>query len=186
MKNGTLHYSAEQFNLLLDGRVPSDEAKAMNDHISGCRECRRMWKDLGTIDAALGQVPLLQARPDFTRSVIDRILIAPKPPFVFRLLENASYLFGLLIVLGIMAAAFVVTGVFTNTEIEQTKNVMSTVASSAGESLATSLGTFNSWLVEYLPFAFGKGSMGIAFFAVLVMIMLAAIDHVVGRRVMQK
>lgn len=186
MKNGSVHYSTEQFNLLLDGRLTSDDARAMNEHISDCRECSRVWKDLGAIDAALGHLPLLEARADLARSVVHRILVAPKSPLVFRLLENASYLFGLLIVLGIMAAAFVVTGAFTNTEIEQTKNVMSTVASSAGESFAASLSAFNSWLAEYLPFAFAKGSMGIAFFAVVVMIMLAAIDHVVARRVMQK
>lgn len=185
MKDGT-HYSAEKFNLLLDGRLTSDEAGKMNVHIGACTECRRTLEALGRINAAIRHLPLVETRPDFTRSTIDRILIAPKPSLLFRLLEKASYVFGMFIVLGLMVAAFVLTGVFSGSDIEQTRSVVTGMAASAGDGLSTTLNAFNGWLVRYLPFAFGKGSMSIAFFALMVLVMIAAVDRLVGRRVMSK
>lgn len=56
----------------------------------------------------------------------------------------------------------------------------------AADTVANSIGVFTVWLVRYLPFAFGKGSMGVAFFAVAIVMMLAAVDRFVGRKILQK
>ena len=185
MKDG-IHYSAEEFNLLLDGQLDSNEARRLEEHIRTCGQCRRAWEELGKIDAAMRHLPLVETRPEFTRSVVDRLLVAPRPSLLFRLLEKASYVFGLLIVLGLMIAAFVLTGVFKGTEIEQTKSVVNTITATAGDELSAALSAFNGWLVRYIPFAFNKGSISVAFFALVALVTLAAIDRLVGRRVMSR
>lgn len=186
MKSRKLHFTSEQFNLLLDGELTGAEEKSIRDHFSVCTDCRLAFENLARIDIVLKGLPVAETRPDFTRSLMDRILVVPKSPFLFRLLEKMSYVFGLLIVLGIMIAAFILSGVFEAPQIEQTKSVATGIVDKAGESLATSVGAFTTWLVQYIPFAFGKGSMSMAFFAVAIVIMLAAVDRLVGRKVLQK
>jgi predicted anti-sigma-YlaC factor YlaD len=186
MKRKNPHFTSEQFNLLLDGRLTGVEEKSIRDHFSVCTDCRLAFENLARIDIVLKSLPVVETRPDFTRSLMDRILAVPKSPFLFRLLEKMSYVFGLLIVLGIMIAAFILSGVFEPPQIEQTKSVATGMVDKAGESLATSVGAFTSWLVKFIPFAFGKGSMSMAFFAISIVIMLAAVDRLIGRRMTEK
>jgi len=186
MKSKKLHFTSEQFNLLLDGRLTGGEKKSMREHFYVCTECRLAFENLARIDSTLEGLPVVETRPDFTRLLMDRILAAPKSPLLFRLLEKMSYVFGLFIVLGIMIGAFILSGVFEAPRIEQTKNVATGIVDKAGEGLASSIGAFTSLLVQYIPFAFGKGSMSVAFFAVTIVIMLAFVDRLVGRKVVQR
>lgn len=186
MKNMAQHYTVQQLNLLLDGRTTADEDRRMREHLSACASCRLAFENLSSVDTLLQKLPLLEIRPDFTQSLMARILGAPKQSLAFRLLEKLSYVFGLLIVLGIMIASFILTGVFDTNQIDQTKSVATGIADKAGEGLASSIGTFTAWLVQYLPFAFGKGSMSVAFFAFAIVLMLAVVDKVVGRRILQR
>lgn len=186
MKTTALHCTSERLNLLLDAKLAPGEEKEMRDHLSTCRQCRRAFENLSRVDVALRDLPLITTGAGFTRSVMDRILAGPKSSFAFRVLERMSYVFGLTIVLGIMIAAFVLSGVFDQAGIEQTQGVASDVMGRAADTVANSIGVFTAWLVQYLPFAFGKGSMGVAFFAVAVVMMLAAVDRLVGRRILQK
>jgi predicted anti-sigma-YlaC factor YlaD len=186
VKTKKLHFTSEQFNLLLDGRLSGGEEKTIRDHLSGCNDCRRAFENLERIDSALKDLPVVETGPDFARLLMDRILAPAKSPLMFRLLEKMSYVFGLLIVLGIMIAAFVLSGVLETTQIDETKSIATGIADKAGESLASSIGTFTTWLVQYVPFAFGKGSMSVAFFAVTIVMMLAVVDRLVGRRAVQK
>lgn len=91
-----------------------------------------------------------------------------------------------MIVLGTMIVAFVVTGVFDITQFDQTRTAAGGIAGKVGESVATAMGSFSAWLVQYIPFAFGKGSISIAFFALAIVVTLAAVDRLVGKRVLQK
>jgi predicted anti-sigma-YlaC factor YlaD len=184
--NKKLHFTSEKFNLLLDGRLAGDEEKTLRDHLLICTDCRLAFENLERIGGALERLPAVETRPDFTRSLMDQILIVPKSPFLFRLLEKMSYVFGLLIVLGIMIGAFVLSGVFEAPPIEQTKDIATGIVDKAGEGLASSIGAFTTWLVQYMPFAFGKGSMSMAFFVVAIVIMLAFVDRLLGRRLVEK
>jgi len=186
MKSKKLHFTSEQFNLLLDGRLSGVEEKNMREHFSACTECRFAFENLERIDGVLEGLPVVETRPDFTLLLMDRILVAPKSPFLFRLLEKMSYVFGLFIVLGIMIGAFILSGVFETHQMEQTKIVATGIVDKAGESLTTSIGTFTTWLVQYIPFVFGKGSMSMAFFAISIVLMLAFVDRLFGRKVVQR
>jgi anti-sigma factor RsiW len=185
MTTKRVHYTLNQFNELVDGRLAADEAQLMRHHIALCNECHAAFASLARIDTSLRNLPLERTSHDFTRLLMESALAAPKAPAMFRLLEKLSYVFGLLIVLGIMIASFVVTGVFDTTQVDQTRSVATGIANNVGEGLASSINRFTGLLVQYLPFAFGKGSMSIAFFAVLIVAMLAGVDRVVGRRVLK-
>lgn len=186
MTNTMPHYTFEQLNLLLDGKLPEAERAAMQQHFLSCTTCRHAFEDLAGIDGALKGLPQIQTSPDFTRKVMDLVLDGPRASLAFRVLEKMSYVFGMLIVLGIMIAAFVVTGVFDASQVDQTKVLASGMVEQVGQGISSGIGKFTILLVQYLPFAFGKGSIGVAFFAVAVVAMLAAIDRVVGRRVLQR
>ncbi|MEK9136811.1 MAG: hypothetical protein AAB393_06780 [Bacteroidota bacterium] len=184
MTTKRVHYTLNQLNELVDGRMAADEAQLMRRHMSICIECHAVFASLARIDTSLRNLPLERTSPDFTQLLMERALAAPKAPAMFRLLEKLSYVFGLLIVLGIMIASFVVTGVFDTTQVDQTRSVATGIVDRVGEGLASTVNSFTAMLVQYLPFAFGKGSMSIAFFAVLIVAMLAGVDRVVGRRVL--
>ena len=182
----TAHYTLEQFNIFLDGRMAEGDRQGMQEHLAVCTRCRSALDNLTRIDAALRGLPVAQVRPDFTRSVMDRILATQRPSFVFRMLEKLPYVFGLLVVLGVMVASFVLTGVFDGSQLDQGGSVATGLAGKAGEVLTGVTGMFTVWLVRYLPFAFGKDSMGVAVFAVAVIVMLAAVDRAVAKKVMQR
>ena len=184
MTSKSVHYTLNQFNELVDGRMGGDEAKLMRHHMSICNECHAAFTSLARIDTSLRNLPLERTSPGFTRSVMERALAAPKSPAVFRLLEKLPYAFGLVIVLGIMIASFVATGVFDTTQVDQTRSLATGIVDRVGGGLVSTVNLFTAILVQYLPFAFGKGSMSIAFFVVLIVAMLAGVDRVVGRRVL--
>ena len=182
----TRHYTAEQWSSYLDGQLAEDERVRMQNHMSDCRDCGQVFRALSHIDTVLHDLPLAETRPDFTRSLMDRILAKKSSPLAFRLLEKLPYALGLALVLGIMIGSFVITGVVDRSQLDQTKGVATGLVDRAGETLSASISAFTTWLVQYLPFAFGKGSFGVAFFAVGVVAMLAAIDRMVARKVVQK
>lgn len=186
MNNGVPHYSLEQFNMMLDGRTARDEAHRMQEHLNACSECRSAYERLVDVDALLHRLPVSKTTPGFTDSVMGRILAAPQSSLAFRLVEKLPHLFGLLIVLSIMIVAFVVTDVFDTTQLDQTKTAAGVIAEKIGLGVATAMASFSGLLAQYLPFAFGQGSMTVAFFVVAIVIMLAVVDRLVGRRLLQK
>ena len=182
MKGRDVHYSTEQFNLLLDNQLGETEAQPIQDHLNECIDCRLAFDNLKRIDGAVRNIPVLETHSGFTRSVMEGILSKGGSSFAFRMFERLSYVFGLLIVLGIMITSFILTGVFDTTHVDETRSVATGIASQFGNDLASSVNGFTAWLIQYLPFAFGKGSVGVAFFAAVVLLMLAAVDRLVGKR----
>lgn len=186
MTNTQLHYTFEQLNLLLDKKLTEAERADMQQHFFSCNACRHAFEGLARIDGALKGLPQIETSPDFTRRVMNLVLVKPPVPHAFRVLEKMSYVFGMLIVLGVLIAAFVVTGAFDASQVDQTKALASGIVENIGNGISSGVGRFTALLVQYLPFTFGKGSIGVACFAVVVVAMLAAVDRVVGRRVLQR
>jgi len=180
----TAHCTDDQLNMFLDGRLGSDERGPLQAHIDGCTFCMSRLHNLSGVDTAVRRLPLTQAGPAFTRMVMEKL--AGRPPLMFRLLERLPSFVALMVVLGIMVGAFVATGVFENSQLDRARTVAGGMAESAGEAAGRTIGAFTTWLTQYLPFAFGKGSMGVAIFAVAAVVMLAAVDRVVTRRIAQK
>jgi hypothetical protein len=137
---------------------------------------------LQRLDTSLRQVPLARVSPEFTRSVLSRLHLAPTSPLTFRVLEKAAYLFGLSIVLAIMLAAFVVTGVVEMGAVDQAQNSVQESLSAMGESVGSVVGSFSAWLKGYFPFAYAQGALSIAFFGSLILGALALVDRLLVRR----
>jgi Putative zinc-finger len=182
MKENELHCSLEQLNLLLDNQLSETEATSIQDHLAHCPTCHLAFGNLQHLDSTLKGLPVLEVKPGFTKSVMGSILGRGGSAVAFRLFEKLSYAFGLLIVLGVMVTSFIVTGAFDGTPVVNTGSVASGVAAHLGHRLSELVNQFTVWLVQYLPFAFGKGSVSVAFFAAMVLLMLAAVDRMVGRR----
>ncbi len=58
----------------LDGNITSDDARALEAHLSACSSCRREWEVLVAVDHVLADAPLERAPAGFERSVIKRIV----------------------------------------------------------------------------------------------------------------
>ncbi len=57
----------------LDGNITSDDARALEAHLSACSSCRREWDVHVAVDRVLADAPLERAPAGFERSVITEI-----------------------------------------------------------------------------------------------------------------
>ena len=58
----------------LDGNITSDDARALEAHLSACSSCRREWEVLVAVDRVLADAPLERAPAGFERSVVAEIV----------------------------------------------------------------------------------------------------------------
>lgn len=180
------HCTSEQLQMFLDKTLAMNEQVWVQEHVRTCTACGRSYASLARFQKELKNLPLEKVQEGFTRNVLASLGIAPKSPLIFRLLEKGAYLFGLCIVLGIMLVAFVATGVIPMQQITEGGNYVNTLLISSGSVLDKSTSVFSNALKQYLPFAFGKGSMGVSLFTVLVVAGLAIADKLFGGRFVHK
>ena len=57
----------------LDGSITSDEARALEAHLSACSSCRREWEMLVAVDRVLAKDSLSRAPAGFEQSVVAEI-----------------------------------------------------------------------------------------------------------------
>jgi len=57
----------------LDGDITSDDARALEAHLSACSSCRREWEVLVAVDRVLADDSLSRAPAGFERSVVTEI-----------------------------------------------------------------------------------------------------------------
>jgi len=75
-----------------------------------------------------------------------------------------------------------VTGIVEMRQIQQTESVAIGVYSQLTANVMSAFNAVSQWLVEYLPFVFGKGSLNIVLFVVAVLFALAVADRLIGNR----
>lgn len=180
------HFSREELNALLDGALSETQLSFMHGELDRCGRCRSMYRSLAAIDGALKKVKREGVADDFTETVMKKIGVAPQTPWIFRLFENAAYAFGLLIVLGMMAAAFILSGVIDADQVSSTQTVAQTTLSELADGFSAHTGTFSAWLRQYMPFAFGKGSLSIAITGTVILLFLGVLDKLVLRKYIHK
>ena len=179
------HISSEQMQLLVDGLLPSTDATYVLDHLHTCTRCGRTYDKLAKVDKVLRNVPLERVRADFTRTVLGKLNIVPKTPFLFRIAENLAYVFTLMIVLGIMLTVFTITGVVNTQKIDQTQSAIANISEGMSTAMNSFFGGFSNALQSYLPFVFGSGSLKIALMGTMIVGMLALADKFVRKRVLR-
>ena len=186
MNSRSNHCSSSQLNTYIDQSLSQDEARVVDEHLHGCPECRRALRGIVDLDSALRSLPLVRVNPGFTNKVMGGLYLAPRSPFLFRALEKVSYAFGLFIVVAIMLAAFVLTGVIEMVQVAESQSVVSELVSKSGESLGVGFRTFGELLSKYWSSTFGKGTLGISSFIVIVVFAIATVDKLLARRFVHK
>jgi anti-sigma factor RsiW len=180
------HCTSEQIQRLIDNRLDIAESAAAKEHMDDCATCRQSFDDLLLVDGSLKKMPLENTRPDFTRALMAKLIRKAKPSWAFVLLENAASVLGLLVVLGIMLAVFVWTGIVDSTHVSQSQSVANGILSETWRSVATGLHSSTSWLMSYLSLGQGTGVFGILMFVLVIVGVLAGVDRLVGRRFVHK
>jgi hypothetical protein len=111
--------------------------------------------------------------------------IVPKTPWLFRFVENLAYLFGLMIVLGVMLAAFIFSGVISMERVLETPSTVGSITGAIGGALHMYGSSLAQALQRYLPFVFGRGSLQVVIMVMLALGMLAVVDKLVKRRMLR-
>lgn len=176
------HLTNEQLQLLVDSALSPDETAIAKEHLQSCRQCNAGFVSLSNVHSVLRVLPLEKPSSNFTHSVLMRLNIAPKTSILFRIVENLAYVFGLMIVLGIMLTVFLVTGVISKGQVVETQSTMSNAGRIVGQQLETMTSWLTAFLQTYLPFMFGSGSMRIALMSLVAIAMLAVFDRFLKRR----
>jgi hypothetical protein len=96
--------------------------------------------------------------------------------------ENLAYLFGLMIVLGTMLTAFIITGAISSDDISNTQTVARNITGTITSTINRPIAWLTSSLQSYLPFVFGTGSLKIAVTGTLIVGILALLDRFLKRK----
>lgn len=183
MNNQTGHLATDRLQAYVDSSVPEPERRDIEKHLGVCETCMGMVKSMRYLDNSLRTLPFERVRSGFTMEVMDRLGVVRSSPWIFRVLEKSVYVFGLLIVLGIMLAVFIVTGVVDQGEMQQSQTAATELLSRVAEGGSSAISVTSNWLSSFMPFIFGKGSLPTAIFAVAVLALLAVADRVLARKI---
>ena len=175
MNNG--HCTTEQLNALLDGRLEGATAAGVRLHLEQCASCSRALQVLRTIDGSLRGLPLERAPENLSSKVLQDLHLVPGTSWLFRLVSNAGYVFGVLLVLGAMAAAFILTGVLDTDKIVQ----QGRTAAEVGAAVFGWMDALSAFLVKYVPFLFASGSSRTVVMIAAALAALAALDRLLLR-----
>ncbi len=174
------HCTPDELNALVDGRMESSPAAELRQHIAGCTACRRALDILEGLDASLRALPLEKA-PESIEAALQKEL-AVRPSLLFRILSNAGYDYGVMVVVGIMLWVFLSTGVLETSKIQQQGAAAGAMANAVGETAARGFDAFSAVLTQYIPFAFSPGSKAIVMMIAVALLFLVAMDRLVGRK----
>ncbi len=179
------HLTNEQLQSVIDGMLPRDEATSVTAHLGICQRCRNASAALQRLDATLKNLPATDLGADFTRNVLTRLDIVQKSSVLFRVVENLSYVFGMMLVLGVMLAVFVLTGVIDSSQVSNTQTWLNNAGSAVGETTSHVVALFAAALQSYLPFIFGNGNLKIAVMGTAAVGMLVVLDKFLKRRMLR-
>ena len=180
------HLSSGQLQAYCDRRLNREEEVQIRAHLKQCPSCTALYKSIAHLDASLRKLPVERVSDGFTREVMGKLHLVPVSSLGFRMLENAAYAFGLLIVLGVMASVFLWTGVIYLNQPAPGKGNADGLMAEVGGKFADALGAFTKWLTDFFPFAFSKGALGISGSLLVVLVLLLLVDRWVGKRYVQR
>ena len=173
------HIGRDQAQLYMDGAMSSADSGHVARHLETCARCRTELAMLERIDAALVGLPLHRVRPDFTPAVLRRI--SPHSETLVKLIEKIPYLVSLSLVLAVMVSIFIWAGVIEPRTVSTTKSFMQQMYSTGEGWIGDIAARGTALLREYVPFAFGNGSVGMSMLVTVVLGGIAVVDFVVGR-----
>ena len=173
------HPTDQQLQEYMDARhaVPG-----VREHLQSCPHCRQVLRVMARVEHGLKTLPPERTGEQFTESILARLQPGSSSPLLFRLLGSIASLVGLFLVLAVMLGVFLFTGVIEMGPVTEGGTKAQQVFQEAGGVVSAQVGAFTALLKEYLPFAFGTGSIGITLVVLLVVSALAIADRVFGKR----
>jgi len=178
------HLTLESLQALADGALAGPEETSARAHIRTCPRCSRLLKRLEVFDRSMRDLPLERAPESLTRSVMHRIGIAPRTSFLLRMVSLLPYLFGLLVVLGVLLAVYASTGVVSGPISSQVGSFVAETSAPLRGILGEGSDAFRG-LGHSLIRLFTAGGVMAAIVPVLVaVIVVAFVDRTWGKRLL--
>lgn len=179
----TDHAAEELLWAHLDGDLAPAEARRLEAHLVVCDACAGRRRDLERVSSALRRLPVERAPGGMPAAVLTRLGIARSQSLLFTLLEHAALGLGMLMVLGTVLGAFLLSGVITTDQVRAGGSVVQEGFASAGGWIGGAAAAMSHGLRTYAPFLADTQAAGITMSVVVVLALLAGADRVLGRRV---
>jgi anti-sigma factor RsiW len=176
------HLTMDRLNQYVDNRLDAIEASEVLVHLKECRACLRTHESLAKVDASLRVLPLEHVHADFTRNVLTALSISPQTSVFFRIVEHLPYVFGLMIVIGVMLAAFIGTGVIPLNPSTETETRLDRAWNALDHSLTATVTVMNSVGQKYFSFLYSSGTMRLVLMSVVSVGLMFLLDRFLGRR----
>lgn len=167
----------------LDGDLAPAEARRLEAHLKACEPCALRRRDLERVGSALRRIPVERAPDGLPAAVLSRLGIGRTHSLLFTLLEHAALGLGMVIVLGTVLAAFLLSGVITTEQVRGGGSVVQEGFASAGGWIGGVAAAMSDGLRTYAPFLADTRAAGITASVLAVLGLLAGADRVLGRRV---
>jgi anti-sigma factor RsiW len=180
------HIAREALQCYIDGELSPEERARVEAHVKECSSCAREAADLERIGKAVRRIPSERTSAGFTASVLHELGLAPSPRRSFRSLESAGALVAMVVVAGVLLSVFFATGVLKQTQVAETQSATGMFLEKGVAAVADGASAVGCWVATYLPFAFGKGVLGISFTTVAVLVLLGVIDRFAGRKLVHR
>jgi RNA polymerase sigma factor (sigma-70 family) len=180
------HIADDDLQAYLDGRLEESRVRSLEGHLEKCPPCSLELARARELDQALRRVPLEVTSPAFTASILHTVGLAPGGRGTSRSWEHLGYAVALMLVLGAMMATFFWTGVIGSTPGTESPSRLGVLLQEGGGILAGAASSLGSWVVSIFPFLFGKGTLGISLSAVAILLLLAILDRVAGRYLIER
>ena len=148
--NAIKHLQDQEQQAFVDKTLSVADSKRVSDHLLLCPECRRVHEGVERIDGALRRQTLVSVRSDFADRVMEQLGYGTTP-FLFQLFKGFSFFFAFLIVMTIMSATFVVTGVIGAGGVDTSPTTLGALSERAFGSIGSAVSWFNETLREGLP-----------------------------------
>ena len=163
------HRSRAELQAYVDGQAVGD---AVRRHLATCERCRGLVEDLRQIDLAMRSLPLERVEASFAERIMAQVGVPTASAGIFRFIVYLPSALGLALVLGIMAAAYVLAGGAGGGEAVGLEQVGQT----AVETLDSGLETAVRWLASLGS----STAMGIVAFALGLLAVVALGELVPG------
>jgi anti-sigma factor RsiW len=177
------HITNEKLNLLLDGRLDPNEGAVMHAHLADCPTCRAAFHSLENIHTVMKTQRIERVSDGFTFNVLTSLKIAPQRLWLYRVVENLSALFALMIVVVLMLCVFIATGALGTKDLQQTQTTVSRIGHSFSGWSASFAGAINDALHKYVPFFYNAGTTKFLFLLGSSFVLLMLFDRFLKRRI---
>lgn len=179
----TDHPTDERLTALLERDPGALADRGLGEHVAGCPACTIRVRDLERIGTALRGFPLSAAPRELSAVVLGRLGIQHRDSFLFRVLERAALGVGMLIVLGTVAAVFLVSGVITTEQVTEGGTTLGTWFAAAGGWIGGAGALLTQGIERFAPFLADARAAGITASMLAVAALLAGADRIFGRRI---